>query len=371
MDKYIWISALETSADIHGKRVMESLRRLGCTSKFLGIGGPNMAAAGMDLVFDAEQFSVMGLFEVISHIPRVFKAYKHIKKIFTDINIEKVILIDAPDFHFKIAKIAREKNIPVYYYISPQVWAWRKGRIKFLKKYVKKLLCIFPFEKEFYRQNGLDVEYVGHPLMEYLDFQHLDKIVRENNSIILLPGSRIKEVQKILPIMSLSCDILKKSFDIQIKIVKAPHISEKIINKSWLSNLEYRLVDFEDRYIEMAKSRVGIVASGTASLECGLIGLPSVVVYKVSYPTYIIGRLFVNTNFIKFISMTNIMLNKPVFPELIQHDFTPNNVVNILSKWLSNEEEIFKIKKELATLRDKFGDSQASLEAAKIIMGNS
>lgn len=365
MNKYIWISALETSADLHGQRLIEALKSLGCKHKFLGVGGSKMASTGMDVIFRAEEFSIMGLFEVISHIPKVIGTYKHINRIFSESLIEKVILIDAPDFHFRIAKMAWKLKIPVYYYISPQVWAWRKGRIKFLKKYIKKLLCIFPFEKDFFRENGLDVEYVGHPLMEYLDFEQLDAIPKENNSIILLPGSRVKEVQKILPIMSVTCDILKKSFDIQIKIVKAPNISEEIIDRNWISGVKYKLVDFEDRYIEMAKSKIGLVASGTASLECGLIGIPSVVVYKVSLPTYIIGRLFINTN---FISMTNIMLNKGVFPELIQGDFTPNNVANILSKWLHNDEAVVLIKKELITLREKFGNNKASETAAKIIL---
>ena len=361
----IWISALETSADLHGQKLISALKTLGGNIKFVGIGGINMSKEGMSRVYSSEEFAVMGLFEVLDHIPKILKCYRQIEDIFKTGKIKCAILIDAPDFHFRVAKIAFKYNIPVYYYISPQVWAWRQGRIKFLKKYVKKLLCIFPFEKGFFRQNGLKVEYVGNPLMEYLDFDFLDNLKKTDNSLILMPGSREKEVRKIFPIMAKASEIiLSKIPNIKLKIVVAPGIEKEFFDNVLHGDINYNLVDFENRYIEMAKSKVAIVASGTASLECGLLRLPTVVGYKVSWPTYFIGRIFVKVN---FISMTNIIMEKDIFPELIQGRFTPENVASHLIEWLKNPLLYEQIREELLKLRLKLGQKRASFEAAKII----
>ncbi len=366
---YLWISAVETSADLHGQKLIAALNSLGCEYGFVGIGGKNISKEDIHLLYSSEEFSVMGLSEVIGHIPKIIRSYKKIREVFETGNIKGAVLIDAPDFHFKIAKIAGNFSIPVYYYISPQAWAWRRGRVKFLKKHVKKLLCIFPFEEEFFKRYGVDAEYVGHPLMESLDFSKLDSIKRDKDTLLLLPGSRLKEVKNILPIMARGCEIICSHYrGIKIKIVKAPGIDKDIIKNSWTSHLKYEEVSFEDRYEEMARANLGIVASGTASLECGLIKLPSVVVYKVSWPTYFFGKLLVNTD---FISMTNIMMQKEVFPELIQTSFTPENVASYILDWLKRPVEVEKKRKELSNLRRKFGDKKASIETAKIILGNS
>jgi len=361
----IWISALETSADLHGQKLISALKTLGGDIEFVGIGGVNMSKEGMSRIYKSEEFGVMGLFEVLGHLPKIVKCYRKIEDIFKTRNIKCAILIDAPDFHFRVAKIAFKYNIPVYYYISPQVWAWRQGRIKFLKKYVKKLLCIFPFEKGFFRQNGLEVEYVGHPLIEYLDFDFLDNLKKIDNSLILMPGSREKEVRKIFPIMAKASEIILSEIpNIKLKIVVAPGIKKEFFDSALSGDINYKLVDFENRYIEMAKSKVAIVASGTASLECGLLRLPSVVVYKVSWPTYFIGRMFVK---VSYISMTNIIMEKDIFPELIQERFTPENVALYVIEWLKNPHLYEEIREELLKLRVKLGQKRASFEAAKII----
>ena len=364
--EYLWISALETSADLHGQKLMAALKQMGCPYPFIGIGGINMQKQGMYEIFSSDEFSVMGLFEVLSYLPKIISSYNTIKKIFFQYKIKGVILIDAPDFHFRIAKMAWKLNIPVFYYISPQVWAWRKGRVKFLKKYITKLCCIFPFEKQFFQQHDLEVEYVGHPLMEYLNFPMLDSMEKEEKSLILMPGSRLKEVQSILPIIARACEIISNhNKDTIIKIVKAPNIHKDIIAENWTSNLKYHLVPFENRYLEMAKSEMAIVASGTASLECGLLRLPAVVVYKVSFLTYLIGRLFVNT---EYISMTNIILNKKVFPEFIQGNFTAENVARTILKWTSTPHLLKDIRDDLSLLRKKLGSKKASIQTAKIIL---
>ncbi len=350
----VWISALETSGDLHGQRLISALKSKGCSFDFWGIGGINMSKEGINRLFSSEEFSVMGLFEVIGHLPKIFRCFRKIEEVFKSGKIKCAILIDAPDFHFKVAKIAYKYNIPVYYYISPQVWAWRPGRIKFLKKICKKNSYVsFPLKRNFFRQHGLKVEYVGHPLMEYMDFVYLDGLEKQDDTLILLPGSREKEVKKILPIMSKSCEIVSSSMpDLNIKIVVAPGISRELIHGLWNVDICYELVDFKNRYIEMVRSKVAVVASGTASLECGLLRLPSVVVYKVSWPTYFIGRMFVKTN---FISMTNIIMDREVFPELIQGDFTPEKVASHINRWLENPSLCEEVRTSLVELRHKLG----------------
>ncbi len=367
LDKeYIWISALETSGDLHGGNLMCALQEEGCEYSFIGIGGTNMCSQGLQDIFTSDEFSVMGLVEVISHIPKIIRSYRRITSIFSRFKIKAVILIDAPDFHFRIAKMAWRLGIPVFYYISPQVWAWRKGRIKFLKKYITKLCCIFPFEKDFFMQHGLEVEYVGHPLIETLKFDEMDNVKKDKNSLILMPGSRVKEVKSILPIVSRACDMVSKKWpNINIKIIRAPNIPEQIIQQGWQSSMDYEAIEFKNRYHEMARSEMAIVASGTASLECGLLRLPAIVVYKVSLPTYLIGKLFVS---IDYVSMTNIILNRKVYPELIQKDFTPENISNTILLWKSNLDILTRMREDLLALREEIGTRKASKQTAKIIL---
>ncbi len=364
-EKYIWISALETSADLHGSFLIKRLKELLPLYNLIGIGGQNMKALHFKRILRAEDFSVMGLFEVIFYIPRILVAYRKIGNIFRELDIKAVVLIDAPDFHFRVAKMAWKRGIPVVYYISPQVWAWRKGRIGFLKKYVWRLCSIFPFEEEFFSQYGMKVEYVGHPLMEYLDFSYLDSLEREAGSLVIMPGSRKREISSLLPAFSRAVDILEKSFSLNtIKIVVAPNIERELIAFYWRSSLPYEIVPFSRRYEAIASSEFALVASGTASLECGLLKTPTVVAYRVSPLSYLVGRLFVN---VEHISMTNIILGKGVFPEFIQTEVQGENIARKICEWKQHPTQVEIIKRELTLLRTRLGDKRASLETARVV----
>ncbi len=365
---FFWISAVEPSADLHGSNLIKSLKKLSPDIRFIGIGGPRMRKKGLETIFSAEQISVMGITEVLSAIPRIIGMYLKIKRELKRKRPECVILLDAPDFHFRVAKIAYGLKIPVFYYISPQVWAWRKGRIKFLKKYVEKLLCIFPFEKEFFARYGMDVEYVGHPLLEEIDLDSLDTIKPVNKRVLLLPGSRPKEVKVLLPEFYKASILLKRIIpEISFVLIKAPNIKRSIIDSIWGNGVDIFVVesDKEDRYKYMRSCEVAISASGTATLECGLLGLPCVVTYKVSSISYLLAKYLVDVN---FISMSNIILGKKVFPELIQEEANGENIAKFISLWLKNPKILIDIKKELMRLRSIIGNKQASLNCARIIL---
>ncbi len=365
-EKYIWISALETSADLHGSFLVKRLIKLMPSYNLLGIGGKNMEDLPFTRILRAEDFSVMGLFEVLSYLPRIISSYRKIGNVFKDVDIKAAVLIDAPDFHFRVAKMAWKRGIPVVYYISPQVWAWRRGRINFLKKYVWKLCSIFPFEEDFFAQYGMDVEYVGHPLMEYLNFSYLDSLEKIPDSLVIMPGSRKREISSLLPEFARAVDIIKDMFSLSsIRIVLAPNIERQFIDFHWTSSLSYELVSFNNRYEAIASSEFALVASGTASLECGLLTTPAVVAYRVSPLSYLVGRAFVK---VEHISMTNIILEERVFPEFIQGDVRGENFARIICRWKRDPSQVDSIKKKLLLLRSRFGDKRASHETAKVVI---
>ncbi len=364
--RQVWISALETSADLHGSFLIRRLREMEPSLGLVGIGGRNMRSLSFRALLKAEDFSVMGLWEVVAYLPRIVGAYRRIARIFQREEMGAVVLIDAPDFHFKVASMAYKRGIPVIYYISPQVWAWRKGRIRFLKRYVSKLCCIFPFEKDFFARWGVEAEYVGHPLMEYLDFSSLDKMGRDKDSLVILPGSRVKEISSLLPEFSKTCDVINAHFPLRhIRLVVAPNIDPALIRSHWASSLPYEVVNFEKRYEAMAQSEFALVASGTASLECGLLKTPAVVAYRISLASYIMARIFVHIN---HISMTNIILGEGIFPEFIQRDVKAEKMSRPIVTWRNSPPSLREIKKRLSLLRESFGKKRASLETAKIVL---
>ncbi len=363
----IWISAVEPSADLHGSNLIKELKRFFPNFEFVGIGGPRMRKEGLRSLYPAEDLSVMGLIEVISSIPKFFMLYGKIKEFLKRSKPFFMVLIDAPDFHFKIAKVAYSLSIPVFYYISPQVWAWRKSRIKFLKKYVKKLFCIFPFEEAFFKKHGLDVEYVGHPLMEEIDFKTLSSVKPVKRKIILLPGSRKKEVISLMPEFFKASLIIKSKYpDTSFTLIKASNIENSDIFGLWnIKKLPLELISKEEeKYKKMKEGEVAIAASGTATLECGLLNLPCVVTYKVSLLSYLIARWLVDA---KYISMTNIILNEKVFPEFIQDDANAENIASQVIFWFKRPEILQKIRDRLNDLKTIIGNKKASYNCAKSI----
>lgn len=362
----IWLSAAETSADIHGARLVQALKKIAPDLHLVGMGGSEMQKAGLLTLHRAEELSAMGLTEILYILPKVLLLYSKLWKELKAIRPKCVILLDAPDFHFPLARICKSLSIPVYYYISPQVWAWRKGRIKFLKKNVHKLFCILPFEQPFFLQHGLKAEYVGHPLLEQFDFPAINTTAQKQKKIALLPGSRTKEVSKLLPIFAQAALKIKtKAPDYDFLVIKAANIPQQMLRNFWTVDCPMEIAPFEDRYAKLNTCCLAIVASGTASLECALLGLPTIVTYKVSWLSYLMAKKLIK---IPYISIPNLILDKEVFPELIQDQATPQSLEHLVTSWIQRPVLMENIKSELTKIRFQLGSRHASLSTAKAIL---
>lgn len=362
----IWISAAETSADLHGSQLIKALQSCAPEIPLIGMGGPEMRGQNFTALIDSESISAMGFTEVLSLLPRIFRISRAIGRYLRSYTPQAVVLIDAPDFHFHIAKKAAHLDIPVVYYISPQLWAWRQGRVKFLQKYVHKLLCILPFEKEFFASHGLDVEFVGHPLLEQIDEALLEVLPPVNNVIGIMPGSRSKELTALLPVFAQAAKVVAGTRPkLHWKIFQAPNITEKHIHSLWPHELSCEIVPFSYRYEVMKTCQLILTASGTASLECALLQIPALVAYKLSPISYTIARIFVD---VPHISMPNLILQKGVYPEFIQDKATGENLADQILDWLQNNHKLQSIRNDLQHMRSLLGQSHASTSSAQVIL---
>jgi len=369
----ILIVAGEASGDIHGAELVNAIRNLK-EVHFFGIGGEAMRTAGVEIVEDNKKMAVMGLVEVFGRLPHILGVLKKMKRLARNRKPELAILIDYPDFNFKIAKYLRKIGIPIVYFISPQVWAWRKGRVKLLSKTVSKLLVIFPFEVDFYKDKKMEAIYVGHPLCriikENLEREPAEKEAygfHESGKLFgILPGSRVAEIKYHLKKILESCQLLKKKYpDAQFGLVKASTL-DKSIFPPYLNagDLDVKIIE-DNRHGFIKSCDFVITSSGTATLETALIGTPMAVVYRCSYTTYLLGRLIVN---VPYIAMANLVAGKEIVPEFIQYQFTPHKISGEIIEILESPEKYHKMKSELANIREKLGDDIAADRAARIII---
>ena len=362
----VWISVGEASGDMYGAMLVRELTRLRPGIRCMGLGGSAMREAGFDAKIPSEALSVMGLIEVIGHLPKILGMFRKIKEMLAQERPSAVVLIDSPDFNFRIAKMARRLGIPVIYYITPQVWAWRKGRVKFLKRWVNRLLCIFPFEEPFFREHGLDATFVGNPLLELMDLPRLKAIAPEPRRIAILPGSRKKEVFSLLPVFARAASYLAQSDPgIRFTLIQAPHVRSEWIRDIWPADLPVDIFPSSDRYEELRKCRFVIAASGTATFECALLGVPTMLAYKVASVSYYVGRLLIK---VPFIGMANLILKRRVFPEFIQHEATPEAMAAQAQVWLEHPEYLDEIIDSLEQLPEKVGPVTATRSAAEAVL---
>jgi len=365
--KNIFILTGERSADIHTSKFLKQIQKLDSKIKFWGIGGPKMQKLGFESIFPFERFSVIGFAEVLKHLAFFYQVINKIKKEFIKRKPNLVILVDYPGLNLRIAKIANKLKIPVLYYISPQVWAWKKKRIYKIKQYTDKIAVIFPFEKELYENIGANVEFVGHPISEEITFQlskkefankyHLDE---SKKWLAFIPGSRDIEIKRILPEMVKTIQKLKKrenNYEFLISLtdtVSKGHfyqIIEPIKNYISIIDEIYELM----KYCDLVISK-----SGTSTLETGYIGTPMIVVYKTSFLSYLIAKHFVN---IDMIALPNIVAGKKIVPELIQKEVNSTNIINNIDSILNDEKNYKKMKEELSILQEKLGNKKASESA--------
>ncbi len=343
----IFISAGEASGEHYGAMLLDELRnQLAVADRqanFVGMGGQRMVEAGLRQIVSSEDMAVMGITEVVRHLPRIYHEYLRLKGAIKTHRPNIAILIDFPDIHFKLAEEFHRLGIPVIFFVSPQLWAWKKKRIKLVQKYVDKMLVIFPFEEPFYRERGVSAEFVGHPLADLPQptitreqFARESGLNPARSWIALLPGSRAKEIGDNLPQMLAAARILtlrgpraagsRKEFEFIIPLAPTLNTSQRKMLAGLVKHhgdgLPVQMV--EDARAALMHARASVVASGTATVEAALIGNPFVVVYRVSPLTYAIARRVVK---VPFVAMANLIAGKLVVPELIQSDFTAANIV--------------------------------------------
>jgi len=375
MARKIFVSAGEPSGDLHASRLVKEIKILDPSVVFMGMGGANMASEGVRLFIRTDELAIVG-FAILGHL-------KKIKEMFDTFlaNAEKerpdlVILLDYPGFNLRLAKALKKRGIKVVYYISPQLWAWGKNRIYTVKKYVDKMLVFFPFEGELYKKHGIPVEAVGHPLLDIAKPAADQKAIMERlrfdaakKTIILLPGSRESEVTLLMPAMTTAIfELYKKHKNLQVIVVRASNLPQELLEQYLKTvDIPYRVVENKgtEIYDYLSVSDLAIVASGTATLECGLMNVPMIIAYKVSMFNAAIFKLFIN---VPYVGLVNILAGKKIVPELLQFDATPDKIYEEAEKILFDGKTSGEIKKELLKVKESLGREGASRRAAKSVI---
>jgi lipid-A-disaccharide synthase len=344
----IFLSAGEASGEHYGTLLIPALRRLIPEAEFFGLGGRRMEALGFRPVVRSEDVAVMGITEVIRHMPRIYGEYRRLKGSIAVEKPEAAILIDFPDVNLSLARHLKRQGVPVIYFVSPQLWAWKKYRIRTVQRYVDRMLVIFPFEERFYDDHHVQVEFVGHPLAEMdppsvsrADFARQAGVDASKPWVGLLPGSRSKEIRQNLPEMVRAAGMLGSDYEFLLPLaptLTAPqrdHIRVLLLELLAAEAPPPRIVFVEDARAVLEHARASVVASGTATVEAALIGNPFVVVYRISPLSYAVAKRVVN---VPHVAMVNLIAGKRIVPELIQGDFTAQEVVSHLRPLLDNEQ---------------------------------
>lgn len=362
----IWINAGETSGDLHGQLLVQALRAQCPDAKFLGMAGPAMREEGVEARLRTEALSVMGFTEVLAQLPKIMGLLRTLESQLTTSRPDVVVVIDAPDFHFRVARIAQRLGIPVVYYISPKLWAWREGRVAFLRRHVDRLVSILPFEVEFYARHGMSIDYVGHPLLDSIRTPRIMNVRRHDNRIGILPGSRKREITSLLPIFSRAAALLAARYpDLEFVLPVAPGMDRELITSCWVSKTPVTLIESSTRYELMRSCRAIMAASGTATLETALLEVPTAVAYRFSPLTYLLGRMLVK---VPFISLPNLILGEPVFPEFLQNDANPSALAAAVAQWIEDTPSRARVLDRLGTLPSLLGNGGAASRAAKIVL---
>lgn len=369
-DRYVMLIAGEASGDLHGANVVKALKKK-TGLKFIGIGSKALRKEGVRIVMDSHELSVVGITEVFSKLPHILKGIRTAKKAMSQFRPDLLILVDFPDFNLFIAGIAKRMGIPILYYISPQVWAWRSGRVKKIRRLVDHMAVILPFEADFYRKHGVSATFVGHPLLDTvrpLSQEIFEKNISGPPVLGLLPGSRDKEIFNHLPVMLDAARRLKVHFpDLKVLVSIASFLDrrfvEEIIEK-YQGSLKVELVE-GGAANTFNQSTVLVAASGTVTLEAALAGIPMVIVYRVSPLSYRLGKALIR---VKYISLVNLIARRELLPELIQEKATSENIFLAVKNMLDNPRQLALLNKQLQWMRNAFGGPGASDRVADIAL---
>jgi len=369
--KQIMIVAGEVSGDLHGGNLVKAMRRMDPSLQFYGVGGRKLKEAGVDLIADSSDMAVVGLTEVFARLGTIMKVMRRLKTSMKDLKPDLVILIDYPDFNLSIAKSAKKNGIKVFYYIGPQVWAWRKGRIGQIKKNVDKIAVILPFEAPFYHAAGVDATFVGHPLLDEVKTKYSrEETIRRLGlqsgvtTVGMLPGSRQAEIIKHLPEMIKAAEIIEKKIQPVQFIIPLVETLDITLVSNIIRQFPVKVMVVRDAVYDVIHcTDIVMVASGTATLETALMETPMVIIYKLSAPSYYIGKMVIN---IDHIGLVNIIAGKTVVPELIQDDANAERIATEIIDILTNKERLFDIKSQLSEIRNKLGCPGAAERVARL-----
>ena len=375
MNHELLIITGEDSGALYGGNLAREIKKLSPDINISGVGGKQMRSAGVDIFCDVSEISVVGFWEVIEKLGLIRRLYKQIIEKFDSGNVKGVVLIDYPGFNLKIAKAAKERGIPVFYYISPQVWAWRKSRVKTIKKYVDKMMVILPFEKEFYQREGVDVEFVGHPLLEVIDVSFNKKEICQDLGVDdkkliigILPGSRKKEIAYMLPEILKASSLIKEKYpSVQFLLPLSQSIEEDYLKNFITSDYSYIKIVKGKNYDVMKVSDLLITKSGTSTLEAAIIGTPMIIVYKTSITSYYLAKALVN---VTYAGLPNLLAGKEAAPELLQHKMNAKNIAEKTIYFLEKKDGLEQMREEFKNIKYSLGEQGASKRTASIIINH-
>jgi lipid-A-disaccharide synthase len=372
--KKILIMSGEASGDLHGANLAREIWKQEPALAIYGVGSKQMQGAGVEMLADASEISVVGITEVLTHFGAIYRIYATLKRFLKNERPDLLVLIDFPDFNIMLGKAARKLGIPVLYYISPQVWVWRKGRIKTIAKMVKAMIVVFPFEVPLYKQAGVDVRFVGHPLMDIVrsdltreQAKSAFGLERERRTIALLPGSRRSELTHLLPDILAAVKILSSRFpDLQFILPVAPTLDRNFV-RVFVEHCAVPVQLIEGRvYDALRASDAAIVTSGTATLEAGLMAIPMVIVYRLSAITHLILTRLVHDG-LKHIGLVNIVADEGLVPELIQQNSTPQHMADAIGRMLVEPVYADRIRTGLERVRQRLGNAGVSGRVASVV----
>jgi len=371
------IVAGEASGDMHGANLVRAMCQRAPHLRFCGMGGTELAQAGVELLCDAAKLAVVGAVEVLSHLGDILRARRALIERLRNHRPALLILIDYPDFNLLLARKAKQMGIPVFYYISPQVWAWRSGRVRTIKQLIDRVAVILPFEQAFYARHGMHVDFVGHPLMDSVrpglspdQFKAHHNIDPARPVIGLLPGSRRKEVAALLPDFLAAAGLIAASHpQATFLLPQAPTVTRALLEEhglaAWQQHLDIRVIT-DDRYSMMAACDAAVAASGTVILELAILGTPTVATYRTSPHTYWLGRLLIRN--LRYFSLVNLIGERAILPELLQDAVTPERMAQEVTTLLNDRQARAEMLAGMAEVRQRLGGAGASDRAAAIAL---
>ena len=371
MTRKVFLVACEASGDLHGAHLIAELQKIAPEAEFCGVGGDRMKKAGMQIFHDMTKISALGLGDVLRNYFKYLKIFNATLADFKRERPDIVILIDSPAFNLRLAKKI-SAIAPIFYYISPQLWAWGKRRIHIVKEHICEMIVILPFEKDFYEEEGVSVKFVGHPLLDAIpELPHPITlrarigIIQGQKAIGLFSGSREKEVKRILPVMLQAAALLQKDLpEAAFFVSKSPNVRPEVY-EALLRDLSFKVACPSGPFYELVKAMdFAFVASGTATLETALLGTPFFLLYKASWSTYLLGKYLIK---VPYLGLVNLLADTRVIPEFIQQDAHPETLAHEAKVFLQSPELQQKMKEEFRQIREKLGEKGASARAAKEI----